>query len=395
MQIYFKDNKNELSIKYYLPKFALLTISLFSPVISRAEITGENHLQAKNEEIRSQIKNDLIQTKYLLGPGDSLFIEFRGIPELTNEYTIDPKGDLYLPEINKINAKGTSIDEFKNILIEKYQDHLISPDINLYVSRYRPVKVFLSGELIRPGLYTLDNKQTLSQNSIYRKKDDDEAIAQQSFLSQTNKSLSSPTIYDAIKRAGGITRYSDLSNIIITRKNAKSLGGGYIQTKIDLIPMLMGEISSANITLFDGDIINISKDNLLITEQIIRASKSNINPEFLTVLVSGQAENTGGLSIYNGATLNQAIATAGGKKLFSGKIEFIRFKSDGTVIRRKFKYDPEETAGEYKNPILVGGDIIDIKRSPLGYATDTITTLTRPIVGIFSIYSLYDTATDN
>ena len=59
--------------------------------------------------------------------------------------------------------------------------------------------------------------------------------------------------------------------------------------------------------------------------------------------------------------MNQAIASAGGRKKFSGSLEFIRFDNKGINTKRTFKYDPKALAGSENNPVLFEGDIINVK----------------------------------
>ena len=90
----------------------------------------------------------------------------------------------------------------------------------------------------------------------------------------------------------------------------------------------------------------------------------------------------------NETNLNQAIAASGGKLLFTGKIEFIRFNDDGTKTRRKFKYDPSSTENSKTNPILMTGDIINVQRNFVGTATNVIGSIARPLTSGFVIYNI-------
>ena len=49
----------------------------------------------------------------------------------------------------------------------------------------------------------------------------------------TNQVSYFTTLFDAIREAGGITNYSDLSNIEVKRINNISNGGGYKKTELD------------------------------------------------------------------------------------------------------------------------------------------------------------------
>ena len=72
----------------------------------------------------------------------------------------------------------------------------------------------------------------------------------------------------------------------------------------------------------------------------------------------------------------------------TGKIEFIRFNDDGTNIRKTFSYDPNAPINSERNPILMTGDIVNVNKTTFGNATEVITEVSSPILGIFGIYKI-------
>ena len=109
-------------------------------------------------------------------------------------------------------------------------------------------------------------------------------------------------------------------------------------------------------------------------------NKINLNPSVITIFTSGNVVKTGPQVIRKGSTLVQAIAYTGGKKLFSGKIEFIRFNNEGDIERRLLRYDPNAKVDSFSNPLLVEGDIINVKRTPLGVASESLKEISTPIL---------------
>ena len=174
-----------------------------------------------------------------------------------------------------------------------------------------------------------------------------------------------PTVFDAIRNAQGITPYSDLSKVQVTRKRAIGKGGGRIQTNLNFISLLTEGNESQNIRLFDGDVVSVSRSNKVMRDQLLNAGKTNLSPQFMNVFVSGRVKNPGGVVVPQGAVLNQAISLAGGPMLIRGKVEFIRFSSKGEVDRRTFSYDAGASANSPNNPVLTAGDLINIRDSPL------------------------------
>ena len=374
-------------MRFSVSNLLLLLIIAFVPKVYSLE-KEQNSIQLNSALLNDQEAKENIINEYVLGSGDILSIKFIGIGQWSKEYIIDPYGNLNLPEVGLLNIQGLTINELNNILQSNYQEYMYNPKFEINIFSYRPIKIYTSGELRRPGFYNIKvasspdekNSGIINIKTVYN--------------TAAIKIFQLPTLYDAIQISGGITEFSDLSNIQIIRKNSKSAGGGYMKAKIDLIPLLLGESGLNNINLMDGDVIKIHKSKNLITEQIVRGLRSNLKEEIITVLVTGQIAKNGPLEIKNGTTLNQAIAAAGGKKIFSGKIEFLRLKSDGSVLREEFIYNPTANVEDSKNPILISGDIINIKRSPIGYVTEALSTITRPTIGLFGLYNIYDDLSD-
>ena len=92
---------------------------------------------------------------YILGPGDRLQIELLDLPELSGEFTIGPDGTLYLPRLRALHVEGLTIEELRLFLTEQFRVYVIQPEIFITPARYRPVRVYVGGEVSRPGYYTI------------------------------------------------------------------------------------------------------------------------------------------------------------------------------------------------------------------------------------------------
>ena len=199
-----------------------------------------------------------------------------------------------------------------------------------------------------------------------------------------------PTVYDAIRSAQGITPYSDLSQVQVIRKRAEGKGGGRMRTNLNFISLITEGNDSQNIRLLDGDTLKIRKSPVVLREQLIKAGRSNLTPQFMRVFVTGRVNTSGSIVLPQGSSLNQAISLAGGTKFLIGKIEFVRFSLDGSIDRRIFAYQPGAEAESPNNPTLASGDIIRIHNSPISAGIEVLSELTNPFIGIFSVYSLFN-----
>ena len=375
-------------------KTALILASLFLVNVKAIETKGST--QVIKESGINLNKEEEDSFKYIIGSGDRLLIDFTYLPEYTGPYTIGPTGSMYLPEIGAIKVEGLSIEGLINKLKEEYDEIIYAPEFNIQIVGYRPINAYITGEVNRPGKYTISgfNDQSIDfdkrRNAILNP--NRETIQQQNDFRISYKTSNFPTLFDAIRSSGGITESSDLTKIQLTRKKPIDSGGGYMRTYLNILPELIGQeiTESQNINILDGDIIKVFKADNLITEQMKLAMKSNINPSQILVFVSGQAEKPGERVMRNGSSLNQLLASSGGKKLFSGDIEFVRFLDDGSLDKRVFTYKADAFQGSYKNPLLKDGDLVNVKRSLIGYTTEAITTITKPTLGIFTLYTLFE-----
>ena len=147
-----------------------------------------------------------------------------------------------------------------------------------------------------------------------------------------------------------------------------------------------------NARLYDGDIIEVSRSDVELRDQILKASRTNLSPDFIQVYVTGRIKEPGPKVLPQGATLSQAIAAGGGQKLLSGKVEFIRFRRDGSTDKRKISYSNiiNSSAGKKNNPVLMAGDIVRVKQTIFSATAELANEFITPTVGIISIYNLID-----
>ena len=369
----------------------LLSIFFLFPSTINAEKSSKykiNEISLNKNQLIYE-KNQTIGNEYLIGPGDVLIQTVLGLPELSGEFGIGPDGMIYLPQIEGIFVNLMSLDEFKAVVINKYERILNDPNISIQIGKIRPVRVFVKGEVKIPGFYNLGlDSQNYTINSL--EKQSTENTEQGNLQSLSMNNLLFPTVYDALKIAGGITTYSDLSSINVVRQSSYTNGGGKIKTELDFLSLFTEGDQSQNIRLFDGDTIIVSKSDKSLKEQLIEVNASNLNPAIINVFVSGKVNSPGSQSLPTGSGLNQAIAFSGGRQLVSGKIEFVRFIKNGEVDRRVFSYNQKATLDSHTNPILEDGDIINIRDSLFGKTTEVLNKVLQPVTPILFIKTLID-----
>ena len=321
-------------------------------------------------EIKSNSEESSLESEYIIEGGDSLYIDFKDIENFSNIYPVNLEGKIVLPEIEQLYVEGLNLKELKFLLNNKFKKAIISPDISVSISTYRPVEVYISGAVKYPGLYLINPAIDLKTVPL--------------------KTPQKPTVFLALQFTRGLLNNADLKNINIVRKNSISNGGGKIKTSINLLSLVLNGDQSQNIRIFDGGSIFVPTSDILIKDQILAVNKTNLNPREIKVFITGNVVRRGGFNLARGSTLNQAISATGGKKILSGRIEFIRFTDDGNTNKRVFNYDLKAKANSYKNPILMDGDIVNVRRSILGTTSEVLGEFSSPIVKAFGLYKIFD-----
>lgn len=339
-----------------------------------------NQPEDKNniEDIKKE-KN--LSSQYLLGYGDSLKIDFYGLEIFSGIYPLTSEGYLIMPEIGKIYAKDLSLSEITSLLNEQYKEYIINTNITVNLVSFKPITVLIAGEVKSPGIYTFQGTKTQGTKTTAP------------LINKTGSftlEVINVKIYDAIKQAKGLNNFADISNIEIVRKNPSSQGGGKIKAKINLLSAVTNGDLSQNIRIHDGDFIRVPKSNKIIKEQVLAINNMSINPDEITVYVTGNVEKPGPFLLKKGSTLLQAISSTGGKKLMTGNIEFLRFKDDGTTNNYKFKYDQNALSNTKKNPILMDGDVINVRKTLLGKTTEVLSEISNPVLSGYGLYRIFN-----
>ena len=375
------------------PLFFLFLAPNLYAAIDNANIKKITDYDQTNEITNTNLNK--FKSEYILGSGDLLSIKFPGFKEYSDLFLINQDGLIILPEIGEYYASGKTLFELKKDLEKKFDNYLFNPELIITISLHRPASIILKGAINRPGLYTIKSRyfsiENKSTNEIvpFQNKTPDFFIEQRRDLKNSEKSIL-PTLFEVLKRGEGFTNEANLSKIKIIRNYPDIKGGGKITTNLNLLSILENGDQTQNIDIFDGDTIIVEKSNLNIRDQILAINRSNFTPNKVNIFVTGNVYNPGAKILKQGATLNQGIASAGGKKKFSGNVEFIRFDNNGINTKLTFKYDQNALAGSKKNPILLEGDIININLSAFGKATGLIQDVATPALTTYSLYSIFD-----
>ena len=102
-----------------------------------------------------------------------------------------------------------------------------------------------------------------------------------------------PTVFDALRTAGGVTPFSKLSEVFVTRKLPLTTGGGKKRTQLNFLELITNGNESQNIRLVDGDTVLVARSAVELREQVIKAGQTNLSPDFFPVFVTGRVRDQG------------------------------------------------------------------------------------------------------
>lgn len=92
---------------------------------------------------------------YRLYPGDVVEVATPSAPELNKEVTVGPDGRVNLPLISPVMVADKTTDDVEAALAAAYAQVLVNPSVEVSVKQAQPLKVFIGGEVERPGVYDM------------------------------------------------------------------------------------------------------------------------------------------------------------------------------------------------------------------------------------------------
>ena len=91
---------------------------------------------------------------YIVGLGDQVQIRLWGAFNFDGALTVDPKGNIFLPNVGPLKVAGISNSQLNSVITTKVKQ-VYQANVNVYASllQAQPVKVFVTGYVNKPGLY--------------------------------------------------------------------------------------------------------------------------------------------------------------------------------------------------------------------------------------------------
>jgi polysaccharide biosynthesis/export protein len=129
---------------------------------------------------------------YTIGPEDLLSVVFRYDKDMTSDVTVRPDGMISLPILNDVRAAGLTPDQLREAVNESAKKYIEGdPAVTVIVKQINSRRVFVTGEVNRPGAYALTSEMSVLQ---------------------------------LIAMAGGLTDYAKAKDIVVMRPSSGTSG---------------------------------------------------------------------------------------------------------------------------------------------------------------------------
>ncbi len=200
---------------------------------------------------------------YTAGPQDVLEITVFGEGEISGKFPIESDGTFNFPLIGRVRGGGQTLRAIERELHDRLADgYLQNPQISVGIGQFRSQRIFIVGEVGRPGTYPLTAKMTLI-----------EALA-----------------------TAGSTSSNAAGHVLIVKgsratKDASDPRAASEVQQVDLAAFRAGLLGD-NVVLRDGDVILV--------------------PRAESIYVLGQVKTPGAIPLEKDVTVMQALALAGG-----------------------------------------------------------------------------------
>ncbi|MGC1305035.1 MAG: polysaccharide biosynthesis/export family protein [Caulobacteraceae bacterium] len=175
---------------------------------------------------------------YRMYPGDVLDLTFPSAPELNREVTVQPDGRIALPLVAPVMAADRSTPELQALLSQAYASQLVRPEVDVMVKTASPLRVFIGGEVQKPGIFDMPGDINALQ---------------------------------AVVMAGGFTNLAKRHDVVVIRRGE---GGRPMMRLVDLREAVFNAPGVDAVPLRRFDVIYVPRTNVgnagIFMEQYIR-----------------------------------------------------------------------------------------------------------------------------
>ena len=203
---------------------ALLATCVLLLIAAGCTSTWVEHPSAK-EPIDKQARLYPAQ-EYKIQYGDQLDIKFLYNPELNENLPVRPDGRITLQLVGDLMVVDMTPTQLSEALKTRYAAEVKRPEITVIVRQFAAQKIFVDGEVGRPGLLQLVGSMTVSQ---------------------------------AIAQSGGFGYDARKTQVIVIRQNP---AGKPLVTVVDMLQVQRGIDMTMDINLMPYDMVYVPKSQI-------------------------------------------------------------------------------------------------------------------------------------
>ena len=197
----------------------LCTLCVVAPAFAQAPTPTAQSMPASAATAAApRVTDPVVPPGYIIGTDDLLSIVYWKDKDMSADAQVRPDGKIALPLINEVHAAGLTPDQLRERILEESKKYMEDANITVVVRQINSRKVFITGEVNKPGPYPL---------------------------------TSATTVMQLIASAGGLREYADSKKIIIMRND----GGKQISLKFNYKDVTSGKNLQQNIELKPGDTV--------------------------------------------------------------------------------------------------------------------------------------------
>jgi protein involved in polysaccharide export with SLBB domain len=187
--------------RFHLRRALLCGAFLFAATGCKSNSSVESELtQTTTQSVGST--QSFSQDAYKLGSNDKLRVIVFGEDNLSGEFVVNGSGNVDMPLIGGVKARGATVREFQERVVAKYKSgYLNDPKISVEVFNYRPF--FITGVVKNGGEYP--DKSGLS-------------------------------VQDAVAVAGGYTYRANTGKVFIRRAGANKEQEVDLEKRVSIVP---------------------------------------------------------------------------------------------------------------------------------------------------------------
>ena len=156
--------------------------------------------------------------EYKIGAQDVLRIDVWKEPEISRTAPVRPDGRISLPLINDVQAAGLTATQLAAVIADGLRKYITNPQVTVGVTEINSRRVYVTGEVTRPGAFPL---------------------------------LPNMTVLQALSSSGGFSQFAKLKSIYVLRTE----DGKQVKHPFNYKEVVSGKKPELNIPLQPGDVI--------------------------------------------------------------------------------------------------------------------------------------------